>query len=72
MMNNKKIYCKDCMFLERNGLGGNLYNCSYPDNTKMIKINYWYWQEYRNKYKRTPQKINKHNNCKWFRLNIMK
>jgi len=50
----KKVYCSECEYYSHyNG------NCSYPDN----KIDTPIRQAYS---KRSPEEINKNNDCSWF------
>ena len=59
------VFCKKCIYLIHDLSG--LYECKNWNNIKSKTVlNTFYEQKVKTIYKRTPQKINKHNKCKWY------
>jgi len=57
------VFCKDCKYFDYEYFIEDPFErCMHPENKKVKK-------SYRNEYfeyKKSPKKINKRNNCKWF------
>jgi len=60
-----KIYCFNCKYLksENRYKASALHNCEYPDN--LIKVASWLSEQI--VYQVSPKKLNKDNDCKWFK-----
>ena len=56
-----KIYCKNCKYIS--GDKTVIWLCNYPGNIE-YRDN---WLERRMNHKQMPMKMNKDNNCKWFK-----
>ena len=59
-----KIFCQKCRFLLTRNIHMEMeYECHHPNNRKQKDI----WLRKTVSYKKEPQKINKNNNCVWFK-----
>jgi len=68
-----KVYCcecESCVVWEDKYSGKNKFTCEHPQNCIIRKDGDWYSRRCSMSFKSTPQKLNKNNNCKYFKKRI--
>ena len=66
----RKVYCYECESVvvgENKESGCYKFFCEHPKNCIIKKEGNWYSRRCSMSYKSTPQKLNKNNNCKYYK-----